>query len=591
MLGLSPWIALVAFALAVLVVRLLPPIDGSRIEQALNSRWAVVGAGVASGLVSLWLWGSLSRTPVIHDESAYLLQAQLFAHLRWTGAAPPIPEFFEQLHILVDGVLASKYPPGNSLILAFGVLVGLPGLPVVIMTALAGALMFVLARRIAGGAVALLTWIVWQSAFPNIYYHANYMSENVSALAWLVTWWGILRWRDGGGRKWLAAAAGAVAWCMITRPMTGLALGMVALSVVSWHCRSRRAWRDLTPALGVAALILAIIPLWSWRTTGDPRVMPLTLYTKIYVPFDKPGFASGDSDRPSPRLPHDLLRIQNAFYQQHLHHTLSALPGIAWSRIKMIDRDAFYEWRGGLRIFALIGLLALTLEGWIALAAFAVQFILYLSYAHPSWWTMYYVECTPVLAFLVAAGMGRVFTWVFASRNAQAESTIADGTYLTRLAGAIRNTLAAPMSADGRRITTAALMIGFLGLVATVGVTRDVKITLAQDHSFYDAFTQLVRQIPDQRSIVFVHYADKHLDGLSLVRNVPDLARAPVWTVYDRGDDNARLLALAPDRMPYLFDEKSWTLKPMNVPRREELSRSKSPADSLRVLQAGQRRR
>jgi hypothetical protein len=140
-------------------------------------------------------------------------------------------------------------------------------------------------------------------------------------------------------------------------------------------------------------------------------------------------------------------------------------------------------------------------------------------------------------------------------------------------------------------LATATLIIGVAGLVAAVGVTRQVKVTLGQDHSFYDAFEQLVGQISDPRAIVFVHYADKHPDGLSLVRNVPDLERAPVWTVYDRGEDNARLLALAPDRVPYLFDEKSWTLKPMNVPRKEELSRSTTPADSLRVLQAGRRRR
>ena len=561
MLGLSPWIALVAFALVVLAVRFLPAFNAHGVERALNSRWAPVVAGIASGLVSLWLWGSLSRAPVIHDESAYLLQAQLFAHLRWTGSAPPIPEFFEQLHVLIDGVLASKYPPGNSLLLTLGVLVGLPGLPVVIMNACAGALMFLLVRRVAGGAVALLTWVLWQSSFPNIYYHANYMSESVSGLAWLVTWWGILRWRNGDGRKWLAIAAGAVAWCMITRPVTGLALGIVAFSVVGWRCRRTRSWRDLVPAIGVAALILAIIPLWSWRTMGDPRVMPLTYYTKVYVPFDKPGFASGGDDRPSTRLPRDLLRIQYAFYQEHLHHKISALPAIAWARIKMIDRDAFYEWRGGLRLLALIGVLALTLDGWIALAAFAAQFVLYLSYAHPAWWTMYYVECTPVLAFLTALGMMRVFTWTFRAPT------------------------------DERRTVTAAAVVGLAGLVAAVAVTRQVKVTLGQDHSFYDAFAQLVRQIPEQRAIVFVRYSDKHLDGLSLVRNVPDLQQAPVWTVYDRGEDNARLLALAPDRAPYLFDEKSWTLKPMNAPAKQELSRSTSPADSLRVLQAGQRRR
>ena len=122
--------------------------------------------------------------------------------------------------MLVDGVLASKYPPGNSLILTLGVLVGLPGLPVVVMNALAGALMFALARRAAGGVVALLTWIAWQSSFPNIYYHANYMSESVSGLAWLVTLWAIMRWHRGEGRKWLVVAAAALAWCMITRPLS-----------------------------------------------------------------------------------------------------------------------------------------------------------------------------------------------------------------------------------------------------------------------------------------------------------------------------------------------------------------------------------
>ena len=591
MLGLSPWVALIAFTLAVLAVRLLPAFNASRIERALNSRWAPLVAGFGSGIVALWLWGSLSRTPVIHDESAYLLQAQLFAHLRWTGAAPPIPEFFEQLHVLIDGVLASKYPPGNSLVLTLGVLVGLPGLPVVIMNACAGALMFVLARRLAGGAVALLSWLVWQSSFPNIYYHANYMSESVSGLAWLITWWGILRWREGDGRKWLAVAAGAVAWCMITRPVTGLALGIVAFSVVSWHFRSHRAWRDLVPAASVAALILAIIPLWSWRTTGNPRVMPLTLYTQVYVPFDKPGFASGGDDRPKARLPRDLLRIQYAFYQEHLHHKVSALPGIAWARIKMIDRDAFYEWRGGLRLFALIGLLALTLEGWIALVAFVAQFVLYLSYAHPAWWTMYYVEGTPVLAFLTALGMVRIFVWAFGTGNAPNDGATTASSRLTRVAASIRRALSSPIPTDGGRLATATLIVGFAGLLAALGVTRQVKITLGEDHSFYDAFARLLRQIPDQRAIVFVRYADKHPDGLSLVRNVPDLERAPLWTVYDRGEDNARLLALAPDRVPYLFDEKTWTLTPMNVPRKQELSRSTGPVDSVRVLQAGQRRR
>jgi hypothetical protein len=545
---------------------------------------------VLSALLSLWLWGTLSRTPVIHDESAYLLQAQLFARFQWTAPGRPLPEFFEQLHVLVDGMLASKYPPGNSLILALGVLVGFPGLPIVLLNAAASALMFILARRIGGGVVALLTWIVWESCFPMIYYHANYMSESVSALAWLVAWWGIIRWHQGDGRKWLAAGAGAIAWCMITRPVTGLALGIVALIVVLSCCRRTHRWRDLVPATALAAAILAIVPLWSWRTTGDFRLMPLTVYTKMYVPFDKPGFASGADDRTSQRLPRDLLRIQNAFYREHLHHTVAALPAIAWARMKMLDRDAFYEWRGGLRVFALIGLIALSLEGWIVMAAFGAQFLLYLSYAHPAWWTMYYVESMPVMAFVTALGMARLFALLYRRVPSERRTVVS---HLTSAAAALRRGAGTAMEVDGRRFVTAAVLVATAGIVAAAGVARQVKSTLAQDHSFYDAFTELVRQIPDQRAIVFVRYSEKHPDGLSLVRNVADLDRAPLWTVYDRGDDNERLLALAPDRVPYLFDEKSWTLKPMATERPQALSKKtgKPVPDALKVQQAGRRRR
>src|ERR687887_154027 len=147
MLGISPWISLLFVLLAAGATRVRPGFDTGVVERALKSRWAPIVIGTVSGLLSLWLWGSLTRTPVMHDESAYLLQAELFARWRWTGAGRPLPQFFEQLYVLVDGVLASKYPPGNSLILVTGVLVGLPGLPVVLMNVGASALTFSLARR------------------------------------------------------------------------------------------------------------------------------------------------------------------------------------------------------------------------------------------------------------------------------------------------------------------------------------------------------------------------------------------------------------------------------------------------------------
>jgi hypothetical protein len=562
MLGLSPWVAVLVIVVAAALARALPGRLSARIERTLNGRAVVVCVGVASGLLALWLWGTLRRSPVIHDESAYLLQAELFARFRWTGAAPPIPEFFEQLHVLVNGVLASKYPPGNSLVLALGVLAGLPGLPVIVMNACASALMFVLARRAAGGAVALLTVIAWTSSFPMIYYHASYMSESVTSLAWLLTWWGIARWRAGEGRMWLTLAAAAVAWCMITRPVTGLALGITALGVVLWCCRRSRRWRDLVPSLGAGAAILSVVLLWNWRTMGDVRVMPLTFYTRTYVPFDKPGFGSTPSERPSARLPRDQERMQEVYYRDHLRHTWRALPATIWTRLKMIDRDMWYEWRGGLRIFALIGLGAMGVDSWIVLAAFALQFIFYLSYAHPPFWTLYYLEGTPMLAFLIALGIGRVLAALGTMELTTLQDSSGAPSRFRQLAEKIRTAVLTPIRpARGGVMASGTMALAAVGLVAVFAVARQVKTTLREDHAYYDSFANLVTQIPDRRAIVFVRYSDKHLDGLSLVRNVPDLTEARVWTVYDRGTDNARLLALAPQRAPYLFDEASWTLR------------------------------
>lgn len=552
MLGLSPWISLLAVLFAAIVARVLPPM-GRRVEEMLEGRAAPIVLGVAASALSLWVWGSLSQAPVMHDESAYLLQAELFARFHWTGAAPPVPAFFQQLYLLVQPSLASKYPPGNSLVLALGAIIGAPGLPVVIMNGCASALLFVLVRRVDGGVVALLTWVVWQSAFPIMYYHASYLSEGVTSLAWLATWWGIIRWRDGAGRRWLIVAAVASSWCMITRPLTGLALAVVTLTVVAWRCRREREWRDLMPALGAAMLVLCVLPLWNWRTTGDWRLSPLTAYTREYVPFDKPGFGAEPDERPSARLPRDQWITSAAFYQEHERHTIRALPETAWQRLMMIDRDAWYEWRGGLRIFALIGVLALTLEGWIAVAAFAVQFLFYLSYAHPAWYTMYYLECTPLPAFVTALGIVRCLEQVRAARR-QAEE---------------------PPSAVGPLLLVAAI-----GLAGTM-VASQVRAQIRNDHAYYDDFVRVLRQVPDTPAVVFVHYGEKHPDGIAFVRNPVDLQHASVWTVYDRGAQNQQLLAAASDRAAYVFDEGSWTL------RRLDVARSRAGSEPLSVVPAG----
>jgi hypothetical protein len=78
-------------------------------------------------LVLLWticrpavLWHSGIPLPRVHDESSYLLQADLFAHGHLGMPQHPLGKFFESPCELFRPMYASKYPPGQAQFLALG---------------------------------------------------------------------------------------------------------------------------------------------------------------------------------------------------------------------------------------------------------------------------------------------------------------------------------------------------------------------------------------------------------------------------------------------------------------------------------------
>ena len=544
MLGLSPWLSLLVVLVVAMLARQIPESRRSRRLAArvlglLESRWTPIVIGVLTGAATVFVWGSLTRTAVVHDESAYLLQAELFSRFRFTAPSPPLPQFFEQLYVNLRPAIFSKYPPGTSLLLAPGVSVGLPGLPIVVMNALSGALLFVVVRRHAGGVVALLTWLLWGTSFPVQYFHAMYLSEVPTSLAWLATWWGVSRWAASGRARDLAIAAAALALCGITRPLTAVALAL-AVGVVLLIVRRRagvspRLTRREIGTLSAAALAaVAIVGVWSWRSTGSVLVTPLSLYTQRYVPFDGLGFGVRDGAAPSASLPWDQRVTSSSFYEEHRRHTLNSLPATTVARARMIGRDMWYEWRGGLAVVALLGLVGAPPALWVGLGALVAQLLVYLLYAHPARWSLYYIEGLPVLAFATALGIMRILE-LGASRTSSSRARLA-------------------------------VLVAVLVAMAypTVVTLRQVRAQIGADHAYYEAFLASLPPEPDS-AIVFVRYAPSHNDGLSLVRNGTDLNSARIWTVYDRGAENAQLRRVAPRRSAYLFDEGSWALKSLGL--------------------------
>jgi hypothetical protein len=151
---------LVVVLLAALVARFERGRISSRlggVQRALESRGAPLAFGLVFGAIVWWTWGQVHPYGLLHDELAYVLQAKLFASGQWTAPAPPMPEFFAQPHVLNDPVVASKYPPGHSLLLAIGQLFGMPALVVAALSVVRGALAFAIARRLTNGAIALGT--------------------------------------------------------------------------------------------------------------------------------------------------------------------------------------------------------------------------------------------------------------------------------------------------------------------------------------------------------------------------------------------------------------------------------------------------
>src|SRR6476660_188541 len=379
--------------------RLSSRLDGVR--RALDSSRAPLVLGLVFGAAVWWSWGQVHPSGLLHDELAYVLQARLFSHLRWTAPAPPMAEFFAQPHVLVDPVIASKYPPGHSLLLALGDLVGLPALAVAALAALRAGLTFALARRLTNSAVALGTWVLLFHG-QSLYFAASYFSETTSGAMLLVAWYALLRWHQEGGRGWMALVALAVGWCAITRPFSAALFAVPIAFVVLRQLARTRKWRELAVGIAVGTGVLAILPLWSARTTGDWRVSPVAVYMRDYMPFDRPHFGY-DSTPPRRTPPPDLAFVNASLDSVQRAHTIAAVPQIAKERWTFLAMQSWWEPipESG---FALLGLLLAPPAALVGAITALIVFLGYLT--HPTWptWTIYYMETAPVFAFYAVCG-------------------------------------------------------------------------------------------------------------------------------------------------------------------------------------------
>lgn len=481
--------------------------------------------GLATALAIAIVWAGADGRPVMHDEWSYCLQAGQYAHGRWSVPSPALPEFFEQWYVLVTPVFASKYPPGHALLLAIGFVLHTPVLIPILLSGCTGALLFALCRRLAGVPVALLTCLLWLSVFGNLRFRASYFSEVTSGLCWLVAWWALLDWRAQGARRAMILLAIAVGWCAITRPYTAVALALPIGAVVLHQTYRVGNWRTLAAGVLVGTAVLGILPLWSGGTTGDWRTTPLATYTTQYLPFDLPGFVLREPATAVRPLPAEMERTRG-FLRAIKEEQVQAPPAVTLAtRLRMLGADAFGGWRLPFLVAFALGIATAfgSSAGRAGLFALATGLLLVLAYAaqaHTADWTVYYLETLPALAFVTALGARHV--------------------------------------ADRIGVRRPARVVGLLALLLLSG--RDILRARDVVHGISAVtrrFRDGVEALPKRPNIVFVEYAARRNMHLALVANDGVLAEAETWIVHSRGDEDHRLMALAPARTAYRYDEST----------------------------------
>jgi len=512
------------------------PARGVAVCQGLASgRGAPWVAGALSSLALGLVWGSLSPVTTIHDEAAYLLQAQLLASGRLVGPSRPLPEFFEQFQVFVTPLLTGKYPLGFGLALVPGIWLGAPALMPLVLNGVAGGLLFALARRLTTPGVAALAWLLWLLAPATIDYHAAYLSETLSGPLWLAGWWALLEWRERGQRRWLILLALATAACAITRPLTAVGFALPCGLVVLVLTARRGRWRDLIVAAGAGAAVVSLLLYQDMRVTGSWRETPWERYAKVYAPVDRPGFTM-DTLPPERELPPDMQAYIAYFGEAHVGFRPGRLPAIFAARVHQVVKDAWGAWLPAFLPFAVIGVLVASPELLFGLACLLSLLAVHLVFAHPVNWSIYYQEGQPTLAVVTALGMARA------------------------LGGLMRRGVATDL-AEARSVLAVWLTVACAAGLA-VPIVADAHHKRSLTSSYHSDFRRRLAELPDH-SIVFVRYEPTHRFYYSLITNPPDLDEARTWIVHDLGPENQRLIALAPDRRPFLYIEQKKLMVPL----------------------------
>ena len=297
--------------------------------------------------------------PWMHDDYSCLLGAEMVAQGHTSYPPHPMWRHFETMHQLQVPRRASKYPPGQALLLAAGIrFLGLPIAAEWLITALAAAAICWAAFAWTEAGVALVAGLVAAIHPALLDWGEAYRGGGLAAFAGALVigstgrLMGVSRVRDG------CLFGIGVVLLAISRPYEGLALTIACAAVVIYRFR----FDLLRPAL-FAALIVAIgmvgLGLWNRSITGSPLVMPYMVYERQYASATLFTFQTA---RPQPPIANEemarMYRIFLGEYRRAQLHPIQQLDHKAAEIGRFWFGSTAWNW-----MIALWPLLLLSLAG------------------------------------------------------------------------------------------------------------------------------------------------------------------------------------------------------------------------------------
>ena len=231
---------------------------------------AVLALSVGLMMLAVWALRDLfGSNPQLVDEVAQLLHARAFAAGRLAAPAPePAEAFLVANTWITPAGWVSIYPPGQTVLLALGLLGHVEWL---VNPALGGAstlLVYWTARGLYGRRTGLIAAFLWATSAWVMFMSGTY-ANHVGAAAWsLAAWAAVFGSRRPTPRHHLLAGA-ALAAAAATRPLDAMA---AALPVLAWVA-ARRRWQALPWMLAGGLPLMLAWGYVNWRLYGSPLAL------------------------------------------------------------------------------------------------------------------------------------------------------------------------------------------------------------------------------------------------------------------------------------------------------------------------------